>query len=364
LLVLAAFCVGTSGGLGLAATAKVAPTVQTKPVPGTGDAADDPCIWIHPTNPSRSTIIGTDKMGGIAVYDLEGKELQYRSDGKMNNVDLRYGFPLGGERIDLVTAGNRTSDTIALYRVNPATRLLEDVAARPIKAGLTVYGSCMYRSARTGRFYFVVNSKTGEVEQWELFDNGKGKVDGRRVRRFDAGGQTEGCVADDELGHLYVGEEQGGIWKYGAEPDATTTRVLVDGGKHFEADVEGLTIYYARGGRGYLIASSQGNSRFVVYTREGDNAYLATFRIAAGNGIDGAEATDGIDVTNVPLGRAFPLGLFVAHDGRNERSRRHTNYKLVPWETIARATDPPLRIDTSWHPRRVGRAKPVAASSE
>jgi hypothetical protein len=61
--------------------------VETDPVPHRGDAADDPAVWVHPSDPARSTIIGTDKKGGIAVYDLEGKELQYRPEAKINNVD-------------------------------------------------------------------------------------------------------------------------------------------------------------------------------------------------------------------------------------------------------------------------------------
>ena len=47
----------------------------------------------------------------------------------MNNVDLRAGFPLGGQAMALVAASNR-NNTIALYRVNAATRRLENVAAR------------------------------------------------------------------------------------------------------------------------------------------------------------------------------------------------------------------------------------------
>jgi 3-phytase len=33
----------------------------------------------------------------MLVYDLSGKPLQYLPDGKMNNVDLRGGFKLGGK---------------------------------------------------------------------------------------------------------------------------------------------------------------------------------------------------------------------------------------------------------------------------
>ena len=54
--------------------------------------------------------------------------------------------------------------------------------------------------------------------------------------------------------------------------------------------------------------------------------------IVAGNGIGAAEDTDGIDVTTAGLGPAFPGGLFVAQDGKNEGSNQ--NLKLVPWQSI------------------------------
>src|SRR3954452_17073822 len=85
---------------------RVTATVETEPVPHSGDSADDPAIWVHPTNPSQSTIIGTDKHGGLAVYNLAGMQLQYVPDGDLNNVDLRPSFPLNGQFITLVTAGN------------------------------------------------------------------------------------------------------------------------------------------------------------------------------------------------------------------------------------------------------------------
>lgn len=91
----------------VAAAYTVSPVVETAPMPHTGDSADDPAIWIHPSNPALSTIIGTDKQGGIAVYDLDGRQLQYVTLGDINNVDLRYNVPLGGRRVALVAATNR-----------------------------------------------------------------------------------------------------------------------------------------------------------------------------------------------------------------------------------------------------------------
>ena len=334
-------------------TVQVAATVETEPLLSKGDAADDPAIWIHPTDPSQSTIIGTDKKGGLAVYDLSGKQIQYVPDGPMNNVDLRYNFMVGGRPVALVTATDRKQESIAVYQVNPITRLLENVAARAIDLDISAYGLCMYHSPISGKYYVFVNSEEGEVEQWELFDDGNGKVDGKKVRAFDVGSQTEGCVADDEFAQFYIGEEDVGIWKYGAEPEADTTRTSVDSTgptRHLTADVEGLTLYYASDGSGFLIASSQGSNEYAVYRREGDNTYILTFEIVAGDGIDRVSNTDGIEVANVNLSSVFSAGVFVVQDGKNDGGNQ--NFKLVPWSTIANAGHPALAIDLSWDPRQ------------
>jgi 3-phytase len=312
----------------------VSATVETDPVPHGGDAADDPAIWVNAADPSKSTIIGTDKQGGLAVYDLSGKQLQYLPDGLMDNVDLRDGFMLGGQKTAIVTASNRRDNSIAIYKVNPQTRLLEPAAARVVKHGINIYGNCMYSSAKNGKLYYFGTSKSGDVEQFELFDNGSGKVDAKSVRRFKVGSVVEGCVADDELGHFYVAEEAVGVWKYGAEPDAGTTRTQVDktGSGHLVADVEGLAIAYGADGKGYLMVSSQGNYSYVVYRREGNNEFVKKFRVGNGSAIDGAEETDGLDVTTANLGPAFPNGLFVVQDGFNDKGNQ--NFKLVPLQAI------------------------------
>ena len=311
---------------------------ETEPVPTPGDAADDPAIWANPADPSKSTIIGTDKRRGLAVYDLTGRQLQFLSDGQLNNVDIRYEFPLGGQRVALVTAGNRLDNSIAIYRVNPKTRLLENVTARKVTT-LEAYGSCMYQSAKTSKTYYFVDSKQGDVEQWELFDNGAGKVNARRVRSFRAEAPTEGCVADDYHGCLYVGLEDSGIRKYSAEPDAGSSFTVVDttgqDGHLSPNDVEGLTLYRRDDGSGYLIASNQGRNNFVIYQRNGNNEYVGTFEIAEGNGIDEVTHTDGIAVTSSPLGSLFSHGIFVAQD--HENGGRNQNFKLVPWQRIENA---------------------------
>jgi 3-phytase len=311
---------------------EVSAALETEPVSTGGDSADDATLWVNPTDPALSLVIGTNKKLGLAVYDLSGKEIQFLADGQLNNVDHRDDFPLEGKKISLVTASNRSNNSIAIYRIKAETRRLENVAADQTKT-VEAYGSCMYRSSKTGKFYYIVTSKLGLVEQYELFDTGKG-VSAKRVRQIKVGGQLEGCVADDELGYLYVSEEDVGIWKYHAEPDAEATRIEVDRvrpGGSLVADVEGLTIAYESGGKGYLIASSQGNNTYAIYRREGDNTYVKSFRIVAGT-IDQVTETDGIHVTTANLGPQFPKGVFIAQDGADDKGKQ--NFKLVPWESI------------------------------
>lgn len=357
----------------IACTAAQEPTatavVETTPVHGDGDAGDDLCIWLHPTDPSLSTVIGTDSKFGVAVYDLTGKELFYHADGAKGMVDVRYNFPLAGQRVAIVAAGDKVSNSITLYTVNPETRDLVDVSAREIEPGLMIYGTCMYRSATTGDYYAIVTSQKGEVEQWRIFDNGTGKVDAELARRFTLNPEgpgpdykIEGCVADDELARLYLAQEIAGcIWRVGAEPSESVEKpFLVDqskaNGGHTVADVEGLTVYYKRDGTGYLLASNQGNYTYTVYAREGDNKYLMTFKVSGSDSVDAATSDDSIDVVPIHLNDTFSKGLLVVEDGKNTNGGKaaHDNYKLVPWEAVAAIGSPALDVDTAWDPRKVG----------
>ncbi len=265
-VIVASLMAGESWLPAQAQTTDVTATVETDPVPSGGDAADDPAIWLHPTDPASSTVIGTDKEGGLAVYDLDGRQIQYLAGIRPNNVDIRHGFSLAGQSVDIVVTSERDDDAITIHRVDPQSRQLVEVAP-PIATGLDVLGVCLYRSPETGSFYvFVTSDGAGPVRQWQLSDGGAGGVTATQVRDLPMESTSEGCVADDDLAYLYVAEEAVGIWKYEAEPDASSSRVSVDEvGTTLDADVEGLTIYYGPEGAGYLIASSQGSGEYAAY---------------------------------------------------------------------------------------------------
>lgn len=320
----------------------VVPDVETVPVEDFGDAADDIAIWAHPKDPNLGLVIGTNKKRGLDVYDLKGKRIQVLEDGRVNNVDLREGFRLDGRDVALVAVSNRTYKSLGLYRVDAQARRLINVAEGVIEVGLgDPYGLCMYRSAKSGETYVFVNDSDGRFKQFKLLATAN-KVRAELVREFALESQTEGCVADDANGALYLGEEDVGLWRYSAEPDGGTTRTSIDTtaeGGHLTADVEGMGLYLQADGKGWLVVSSQGSNDYAVYRREGANEYVGRFSVVANDasGIDGISETDGLDVSSANLGGAYAQGIFIAQDGRNITPAERQNFKFVAWENIARA---------------------------
>ena len=140
-----------------AAAVTVAPNVETDHVHSSGDAADDSAIWIHPTDPSLSLMIGADKTatGGLSLYDLSGREIRFYQVGRINNVDVRYNFPLGSTRVGLVGATNRgTAHSLDFWSVNPSDRSLTFAGRVPIPPELsTPRGFAMYHSPESGKYY-------------------------------------------------------------------------------------------------------------------------------------------------------------------------------------------------------------------
>lgn len=319
----------------------VLPARETVGFSGSGDISDDSAIWVDQANPANSVVIADNKAssgGGIGVFGMDGRLIQFRSDGMIGNVDIRNGFPLAGQSIVLVGANNRTNNTLVLYSLNTVTRTLSPVAARSIATFAPNYGFCLYRSNVSGKYFaFVTPNRSGNIQQFELFDNGAGMVDATLVRTLPINSITESCVADDELGHLYVGQEDVTVWKYGSEPGTGDSRVAVDtaGGGRLVADIEGLSIEYGPNGTGRLFVSSQGDSTIAVYDRAGSNAFLKKFSIGAKGTVDAVTGTDGVDVTALNAGPQFESGLLVVHDEVNTDGTS-SNLKYVPLEAIPR----------------------------
>jgi 3-phytase len=330
-------------------TYTVTAAVETVPVDDPCDAADDPAIWVNEADPAASLIVGSNKVRGLLVFDLDGQVVSRLDSGRINNVDLRAGIRVGANETIVVAGTNQTTRTLDILALNPESGNLSPLGD-PIDPEFAAdpYGLCLYHSAVTDDLYVFANAQDGSVGQWRLADNGRGELAGERVRSWTLESQPEGCVADDANGWLFIGEESAGIWRFDAEPTAPTDRpIVVDrtglgepGGGRLAADVEGLALYAPPGGEardGFLVASSQGNHTYVVYDRAPPHAYRGTFRIGGAGSVDGTEETDGIDLVAAPVGPDYPAGLLVAHDGFNydaDGSRTNQNFKLVSWADV------------------------------
>jgi 3-phytase len=331
------------------APADIQPVVRTDAVT---DDPDDPAIWVHPSEPARSLILGTNKVkapnGAVVVFGLDGKTRQTVAGlDRPNNVDVEYGLMLGGRRIDIAVATERLQGQLRVFRVNADgiaditsvgnTRVFTDRSgeqAAPMGIGL-------YRRPADGAIFAIVSSKDGPREnylgQYRLQDDGRGGVKAAFVRYFGAysgKGEIEAVAVDDALGHVYYADEDDGIRKYSADPEAPdASRQLAHFGRTgFKANQEGIGIYARADGTGYIVCTDQlpGASEYRIYRREGNHEEVV--KVVRG----GADSTDGLEVTSRPLGPKFPAGLMVAMNSSGK------NFLVYRWDDVAGAGEPKL----------------------
>ncbi len=323
--------VGTPPALAPRSVPTVAATAETEPVASADDAADDPAIWRNRRAPARSLVVATDKQAGVHVYDLAGRRLSYTPAPRLNNVDLRE----SGGRITVVASDRADIDRahVSLFDLDPVTARLRPLGRFPVGAG-EAYGLCLWTRARDSALFGFVVLKDGRIDQIAIDRTGP-TPQVRTVRSMKLGTQSEGCVADDRTGQLYVAEEDVGLWSFAADPAAATTATAIArvDGATLVADAEGLALAPSGRTGGYLVVSSQGDNAYTLY-RLPAVSYAGRFRIGGG-AIDATSETDGIDLVPGDFGPAYPGGLFVAQDGDNAPATQ--NFKYVGWAAIRRA---------------------------
>lgn len=294
----------------------------------TGDAADDPAIWVHPMDPARSLILGTNKDVGVYVYGLDGSEKQRLPVGLSNNVDLRG---------NLAVASNDGVNALSWFRIDPATAIVSHAGDTKL-ASVEPYGVCM--GMVQGALHVAVTYKTGLIEIWQVSDTGAGLPQTADLRTIQLGSQLEGCVIDDEAGRMFVGEENVGLWVVNLAAEGMTPQSIdtVGSGTGLVADVEGVSLYTGAKGAGYLVVSAQSRDRFVIYDRKPPHAHLGVISVTASDdgSVDAVSHTDGLDVSSAPL-PGLPAGVLVVQDDANPISEIDQNFKIVDWREVEKA---------------------------
>lgn len=296
------------------------------------DIMDDPAIWVNRKHPEKSLILGTNKKqpyGGLYVYSLDGKLKESLQIGPINNVDLRTGFPMAHTLTDIAVATFKPSNDLAFFAISPIAGKVTYLGLGDHQFEKKPYGICLQK--RGNDFYALVTFKYSGAEKWQFWAE-DGGIHMKKTASYPIKTLAEGCVVDDLTGTVFIGEEDQGIWAF---PEGKPAKMIAKVGENgLTADVEGLTLY----GDKYLIASSQGSSSYNIYRPSSPYSFLGAFKITKGTQ-EGAEETDGIDVTSANLGGPYTDGLFVAHDNRTSKGGG-SNFKFVPWREIQKGLLP------------------------
>jgi 3-phytase len=320
--------------------------------------------------------------------------------GRYNNVDIAYGMDVAGEPTDVAVVSDRYNDQIRFFAIDPAgadaaTPLTEVTAPEleflfspdreTVDEEHTAYGLAVYQ--RRGATYAVVTQEGATTVATARITTGADGVGYTDVEHLTmpgefrlpdgttwvpceepgVGPQLEGVAVDRRTGTLYAAQEDVGLWRvplplgsgeprlvdrvrdfgvHDAYDPETEECAPVDpqapsyGGKNLTADAEGVDIWYGPGRAGYVIVSSQGDDTYGVYALTGRNPSLGTFRVA-GDGVDDVNGSDGLAVSNAPVGE-YESGLLVTHDEPEtgpdtDPDRDATGFSYVHWGDVAKA---------------------------
>ncbi|MCL6260570.1 phytase [Aquiflexum sp. TKW24L] len=304
---------------------------------------DDPAIWINPTDPSKSLIIGTDKDadGALFVFDLTGKKIDsliVRGLQRPNNVDVSYGLKMGDRLVDFAVTGERMTSKLRFYSLPDMKEI--QVGGIEIYEGETgemyrdLMGVAVYHDKSNGKHYVIAGRKTGPTDgtylwQYEI----KGSETGitldlvRKFGNYSGKKEIEAIAVDNELGFIYYSDEGVGVRKYYADPAKGNDELALFATEGFTQDHEGISIYKLDDATGYILVSDQEVNQFHVFPREGaptnphQHDLITIIKTST-------VSSDGSEVTSLPLNSTFTKGLFVAMSDDK-------TFQLYKWEDLA-----------------------------
>ncbi|MFE0590743.1 phytase [Micromonospora echinospora] len=330
--------------------------------------------------------------------------------GRYNNVDIAYGVRLAGRPVDVAVVSDRYNDQIRFFVIDPAgatahTPLTEVTAAdqsflfnpdrQAVDEERTAYGLAVWQPRRGETYVVVTQEGATTIATARIVETG-GKLGYTDIRQLTMPSsfrlpdgttwvpceepgvlpQLEGVAVDQSSGVLYAAQEDVGLWRLQLPLGSGSQPKLIDrvrdfgihdvydsgteecepvdpnargyGGNLLTADAEGVDIYYGPGATGYVLVSSQGDDTFAIYRRQGANKAVGSFRVTGVDGADDINGSDGLAVTNRPVGD-YRQGLLVTHDEPEtgadvDDERDATNFSYVSWDDIARAMS--LAVDT------------------
>jgi len=304
---------------------------------------DDPAIWINPSNPALSLIVGTDKdsVGALYVFDLTGKvidSLVRRDIQRPNNVDISYGLSLGNETVDFAVTGERLTSKLRFFSLPEMKEInaggIEVFQGEAGPEFRDLMGVAAFKSPKSGKTYVIAGRKSGPTDgtylwQYEVIgENGQIRLElVRKFGQYSGIKEIEAIAVDAELGYIYYSDEGVGVRKYYAEPDMGNEELALFATTGFTDDHEGISIYKLDDATGYILVSDQQAALFHVFPREGSKGDPHAHTLITKIAVSTIES-DGSEVTSTSLGPDFPKGLFVAMSDDK-------TFQIYRWEDLA-----------------------------
>ncbi|WP_027709282.1 phytase [Zooshikella ganghwensis] len=323
---------------------------------------------------------------------------------RYNNVDVIHAVNINQQPLDIIITTDRGQDRLRFFHLSAKQRLMRNITATDVPMIFSTletlplqrsaYGLASYYEHQQQQLWaFVSQRKQNQLAILQIQPTTSGLLSYQVVKQIalpsqftlsngqqwtpclsddNEQPQIEGMVFDKHSKQLYAAQEQVGIWRvdpFGKQSPELIDRVASFGipysriwnhdeeeyhcnllqplPKHrpLVADVEGLALFQHHQQR-LLLASSQGSDRIVVYRLSHHHAPYSVTPIATlkilGTDHKQVKHTDGLSTFPYYLGKDFPYGVLIVHDGEaGEKSylndnqvRDATNFKLISWGQI------------------------------
>lgn len=323
---------------------------------------------------------------------------------RYNNVDVIHSVNINQHLLDIIITTDRGQDRLRFFHLSAKQRLMRNITATDVPMIFSTletlplqrsaYGLASYYEHQQQQLWaFVSQRKQNQLAILQIQPTTSGLLSYQVVKQIalpsqftlsngqqwtpclsddNEQPQIEGMVFDKHSKQLYAAQEQVGIWRvdpFGKQSPELIDRVASFGipysriwnhdeeeyhcnllqplPKHrpLVADVEGLALFQHHQQR-LLLASSQGSDRIVVYRLSHHHAPYSVTPIATlkilGTDHKQVKHTDGLSTFPYYLGKDFPYGVLIVHDGEaGEKSylndnqvRDATNFKLISWGQI------------------------------
>ena len=314
----------------------VAPSGETTPFPGASLKGGDTAVWLHPTDRSKSLVLGVDGQSALYLYALDGSSAG-SYPGAFSQVDVRYGFPLGTLQPALVALLG-TEGSLTFATVDPTTRAVTNVSGSGVNVGAQP-GCARIFHVRGSAAYELVTTNGTEVKRWAL-GSSNGKVTATPIATYPGvlSGPATACASDEALSRMYVVDGVQGLSVLDFLGDGGLSATLV-AQANVSAELGSPTavaVYPGGGQGGYLAVASNaplGGGRTVINFFERQSlSIVADFQVTA-PGVS-VESTRGLAFSGLVISDAYSPGLLVVHDGTNS-----SNFKLVSLGNVSNAAD-------------------------